>query len=104
MQLRRSHRGFSLVELAIVFAIVALLIGGAMMTLSAQVEQRNSGETQRRLDAAVNALIAFAIVNGRLPCPAVAGATGDESPAGGGACTTWYGGFLPAKTDRISTD
>ncbi|MGA7984614.1 MAG: type II secretion system protein [Burkholderiales bacterium] len=98
MQLRRSHRGFSLVELAIVFAIVALLIGGAMMTLSAQVEQRNSSETQRRLDAAVDAVIAFAIVNGRLPCPAIAGSTGDESPAGGGVCTTWYGGFLPAKT------
>ena len=97
MQLRRSHGGFSLVELAVVFAIVALLIGGAMMTLSAQVEQRNSGETQRRLEAAVDAVIAFAIVNGRLPCPAVGGATGDEAPAGG-TCTTWYGGFLPAKT------
>jgi prepilin-type N-terminal cleavage/methylation domain-containing protein len=98
MQLRHCQRGFSLVELAVVFAIVALLIGGAMMTLSAQVEQRSSSETQRRLDAAVDALIAFAIVNGRLPCPAVAGATGDESPAGGGACSTWYGGYLPAKT------
>ena len=98
MQLRRSQHGFSLVELAIVFAIVALLIGGAIMTLSAQVEQRNNTETLRRLDAAVDALTAFAIVNGRLPCPAVAGATGDEAPAGGGACTTWYGGFLPAKT------
>jgi prepilin-type N-terminal cleavage/methylation domain-containing protein len=97
MQLKRAHRGFSLVELAIVFAIVALLIGGAMMTLSAQVEQRNSGETQRRLDAAVNAVIAFAIVNGRLPCPAVGGATGDEAFTGSN-CTTWYGGFLPAKT------
>jgi prepilin-type N-terminal cleavage/methylation domain-containing protein len=98
MQLRRSHRGFSLVELAIVFAIVALLIGGAMMTLSAQVEQRNGTETLRRLNAGVDAVIAFAIVNGRLPCPAVAGATGDESPAGGGTCTAPYSGFLPAKT------
>jgi len=100
MQLRRAHSGFSLVELAIVFAIVALLIGGAMMTLSAQVEQRNGSETLRRLNAGVDALIAFAIVNGRLPCPAVPGATGDESqsPAGSGTCTTSYGGFLPAKT------
>lgn len=98
MQLRRAHRGFSLVELAIAFAIVALLIGGAMMTLSAQVEQRNGSETLRRLNSAADAVIAFAVVNGRLPCPAVAGATGDEAPAGGGACTTWYGGFVPAKT------
>ncbi|MGA8006880.1 MAG: type II secretion system protein [Burkholderiales bacterium] len=97
MQLRRSQHGFSLVELAIVFAIVALLIGGAMMTLSAQVEQRNGSETQRRLNAAVDAVIAFAVVNGRLPCPAVAGTTGDEAFTGAN-CTTWYGGFLPAKT------
>lgn len=98
MQLRRSQGGFSLVELAVVFAIVALLIGGAIMTLSAQVEQRNTTETQQRLKSAVDALIAFAIVNGRLPCPAVGSATGDEAPAGGGACATWYSGFLPAKT------
>ena len=100
MQLKRGparHRGFTLTELAVVFAIVALLIGGAMMTLSAQVEQRNQDETRRRLSAAVDALVAFAIVNRRLPCPAVAAATGDESPAGG-ACTTFYGGFLPARS------
>ena len=100
MQLKRGRTrqpGFTLTELAVVFAIVALLIGGAMMTLSAQVEQRNHDETRRRLNAAVDALIAFAIVNRRLPCPAVASATGDESPAGG-ACTTYYGGFLPARS------
>jgi prepilin-type N-terminal cleavage/methylation domain-containing protein len=97
MQLKRSQRGFSLVELAVVFAIVALLIGGAMMTLSAQVEQRSTSETQHRLNAAVDAVLAFAIVNGRLPCPAVGGATGDEAFTGSN-CTTWYGGFLPAKT------
>ena len=99
MQLRRSRHGFSLVELAIVLAIVALLIAGAMMTLSAQVEQRNGTETLRRLNAGVDALIAFAIVNGRLPCPAAPNLTGDESPSTGtGACTDWYDGFLPAKT------
>lgn len=94
----RRARGFTLTELAVVFAIVALLIGGAMMTLSAQVEQRNQNETRGRLDAAVEALIGYAIVNRRLPCPATAGTTGDESPAGGGNCTTDFGGFLPART------
>jgi len=98
MQLRRVARGFTLTELAVVFAIVALLVGGAMMTLSAQVEQRNNDETVRRLNAAAEAVLAYAIVNRRFPCPAVAGATGDEAPAGGGACTNWYGGFLPART------
>jgi len=98
MQLRHGQRGFTLTELAITFLIIALLIGGAMMTLSAQVEQRNQDETLRRLNAAAEAVLAYAIVNRRLPCPATAGTTGDEAPAGGGACTTWYGGFLPARS------
>ena len=96
-------RGFTLTELAVVLAIVGLLIGGAMMTLSAQVEQRNYDETRKRLDAAVEALIGFAIANRRLPCPATAGTTGDEAPAGGGSCTTYYGGFLPARTIGLQT-
>jgi len=97
MQLRRAQRGFTLTEMAVVFAIVALLIGGAMMTLSAQIEQRNNDETTRRLNAAAEAVLAFAIVNRRLPCPATAATTGDEAFTGAN-CTTWYGGFLPART------
>jgi prepilin-type N-terminal cleavage/methylation domain-containing protein len=108
MQLRRAASGFSLVELAVVLAIVALLVGGAMATLSSQVENRNQEETRRRLEAAVEALIGYAIVNRRLPCPATA--TGDEAlasgtPATGGPCTTNFptnsNGFLPARTIGI---
>ncbi len=92
----RHAQGFTLVELAVVLAIVSLLLGAMMLTLSAQVEQRNRGDTQRRLDDAKELLLAFAIVNGRLPCPASA-ASGDESPAGGGTCTNPYDGFLPGR-------
>lgn len=107
MQLRlepaRAYRGFSLTELAVVLAIVAVLLGGIMTTLSAQVDQRNNDETRRRVDASVEALIGFAIVNRRLPCPATAGSAGAESltsgtAATGGPCTTNFGGFLPART------
>jgi len=94
---KNPERGFTLTELAVVFLIVGLLMGGAIMTLSAQMEQRTYEETQRRLQAARDALLAFALVNGRLPCPAAPNATGDESPAGG-ACSNWYNGFLPART------
>jgi len=97
--LKRAQHGFTLTELAVVFAIVAFLIGGAMMTMSAQIEVRNQEETRRRLNVALEGLVAYAIVNRRLPCPATAGTTGDEAPAGGlAACTTNYGGFLPART------
>jgi prepilin-type N-terminal cleavage/methylation domain-containing protein len=96
--LRRTQRGFTLTEMAVVLTIVALLMVGAMMTLSAQIEVRSHEETRRRLNAAVEALVAFAIVNRRLPCPATAGTTGDEAPTGGGPCTTNFAGFLPART------
>jgi prepilin-type N-terminal cleavage/methylation domain-containing protein len=98
MRTRHRQRAFTLVELAVVVLIVGLLLGSAMMTLQAQSEQRAIDDTRRRLDTAVEAIIAFAVVNGRLPCPAVGGATGVESPGGGGACTSPYGGFLPAST------
>ncbi|HEX9773863.1 MAG TPA: type II secretion system protein, partial [Steroidobacteraceae bacterium] len=63
-------RGFTLTELAVVFTIISLLLAAAMYTLSAQTEQRNFEETRRRLEAARELLLSFAIVNGRLPCPA----------------------------------
>lgn len=103
MQLTRAQGGFTLTELAVVMAIVALLLASAMMTLSAQTDLRNNEEAMRRLNAAVDAIIGFAINNRRLPCPASAGTTGDEDPGGGGNCAVWsvgggHGGFLPART------
>jgi prepilin-type N-terminal cleavage/methylation domain-containing protein len=99
----RRCRGFSLTELAVVFTIISLLLAAGMYTLSAQTEQRNFEETRRRLEAARELVLAFALVNGRLPCPAstTTGATaGFEAPAGGGTCTAPgpYGGWLPARS------
>ncbi len=92
-----ASRGFTLVELAVVLAIVGLLLGSLMFTLSAQAEQRSIDETRRRLDQARELLLGFAIAKGRLPCPATAASLAEESPAGGGPCTNWYDGFLPAR-------
>jgi prepilin-type N-terminal cleavage/methylation domain-containing protein len=91
-------RGFTLTELAITVVIVALLIGGLALTLSAQNEARQFSETRARLDVAQEALIGFAIRNGRLPCPATNVSNGIEAPAGGGVCTTPLAGFLPGAT------
>ena len=98
----RTARGFTLTELAVVLAIVGLLLGSMMLTFSVQVEQRNFAESQRRLDAAKELLLAFAVVRGRLPCPATTTSNGDESfssgnATSGGTCTlTTHDGFLPA--------
>jgi prepilin-type N-terminal cleavage/methylation domain-containing protein len=106
---RHLSRGFTLTELAVVFTIVALLLGGAIYTLSAQTDQRMIADTQKRLEEAKEMLLAYAVVNARLPCPAsappytpysngTATAVGLENPSGGIACADGYTGFLPGRT------
>jgi prepilin-type N-terminal cleavage/methylation domain-containing protein len=77
-------KGFSLVELAVALFIIALLLAGALVPLSSQIDVRNAAETQRNMESVRDALIGFAQANGRLPCPAN-GAT----PAGAVDTTTW---------------
>ena len=68
--LANGQQGFSLVELTIVLVIVALLSSGLMFGLSAQRDTAAAQDVQRQLDNAKEALLGFAITNGRLPCPA----------------------------------
>jgi prepilin-type N-terminal cleavage/methylation domain-containing protein len=112
-----SYRGFTLTELAVVLMIVALLIGGMLVPLSAQNDIRNVNETQKTLNDIRDALIGYAAANGRLPCPASASSNGVEQPEGGGDCDTTvvssshpvshgdgnsYAGFVPAATLGIT--
>jgi len=93
---RQPISGFTLVELAMALFVIALLMGTVMYTLSAQNDQRMRTDSLRSLDEAKELLIPFAIVNGRLPCPASTTSNGQEA-GGGGACTSAYIGFLPAR-------
>lgn len=107
-------------------AIVALLLGTVMVTLSAQTDQRNIEDTRRRLEQARELVLTHAIVKGRLPCPArytssashsnglesfcTAAATGHTTTCAGtettvaptapehGTCSNHYDGYLPAAT------
>ena len=100
MRTPRHLSGFTLVELAVVFTIVALLLASLMYTLSAQTNQRDFDETRRRLDQARELVLSFAIMNGRLPCPArstSAGAEVRDATTGrcwDGAIEDYYGGTL----------
>ena len=61
--------GFSLIELAIAIFVITLLLGGLLVPLSTQVEQRKFSETQKVLDEIKEALMGYALANGYLPCP-----------------------------------
>lgn len=106
---RRTAGGFTLIELAIAILVIALLLGGALMTLDAQNDLRNTSETQKSLEQAREALIGFAIANGRLPCPALgtfppSGADEGIEARTGTNCTApgTLAQYLPAKTLGLS--
>lgn len=95
MNSARRPRGFTLTELAVVMAIVALILGGLLVPLTAQMDLRSRQETERGLADIREALIGFAAINGRLPCPAPAtlatgslGAGLEATTAAAGTTTT----------------
>jgi len=65
----RNSNGFTLIEMAITLFIVALLLGGLLVPLGAQVEHRKVTETQKALDEIKEALLGYVIINGYFPCP-----------------------------------
>ena len=85
-----------------------------MLPLTVQMEQHNVTVTRTTIANVQEALIGYAMANGRFPCPAVAGATGVEAFAAGGnatngKCANFIGtgiapgvGFVPGVTLGIS--
>jgi len=63
------YQGFLLIEMAIVLLIMTLVIGTLLIPLSVQMDQRRLKATQQDLETIKEALLGFAVINGRLPCP-----------------------------------
>ncbi|HPT50466.1 MAG TPA: type II secretion system protein [Accumulibacter sp.] len=93
-------RGFTLTEMTVVLVIVALMLGGLLVPLSAQIDMRDTNETRKALAEIREALLGFVIANGYFPCPALpttantaAGAGIAPAPLAGGCAVTY--GVLP---------
>jgi type II secretory pathway pseudopilin PulG len=92
---------FSLLELAIVLFIMALVLASLAAPIAAQVHLRRIEDTRRALEEAQETLLGFVAAHARLPCPASAASRGMESFAPGGdasngRCSHFHDGFLPA--------
>ena len=97
----KNQRGFTLVEIAIVLMIVAILLGYTVALFPRQQELKQYRAADREMDTILDAIVGFAQVNGRLPCPALPNSDGREDGGGAANCTN-YGGFVPAVTLGIT--
>ena len=89
--MRVSYKsGFTLVEMAVVLVILALMLGGLLIPISAQMDQQRYTETRKSLEEIKEALMGYALTHGYLPCPAKLSSDGLESRTGT-SCTNRVG-------------
>lgn len=100
MNARMRQAGFTLTELAIVMLVIGLALAVTVVPIGRLFQSSQIGSNQERLETAREALLAFAAINGRLPCP---DRTGDgiedqravADPSAFGCAANIYEGFLP---------
>jgi len=69
--IKRSHSGFTLIEIAIVLLIVSIILGYTVAMVPIQQELKQYRTAEAEMDRIIESLYAFAQVNGYLPCPAL---------------------------------
>jgi prepilin-type N-terminal cleavage/methylation domain-containing protein len=98
---QQSQAGFTLIEIAIALLVVSILLGYSLALLPVQQDLKKSRRADRETDLIIEQLVAYAQVNGRLPCPDTdLGAPDgientDPDPTVG--CDGFFG-FLPGRT------
>lgn len=75
----KVNSGFTLVEMAIVILVIGLLLRETLRPLSIVYEQKRFEQTDRVLEDIKEALLGYAILHQRLPCPASSPDTGIEN-------------------------
>ncbi len=92
-----SSNGLTLLEMTLVLFIISLLLASVLSPLNSQIKLRHYQNTQDHMNTAMEALMGFALINGRLPCPALASLATGQADAGAekqkaqGDCDKNYG-------------
>ena len=98
-QATRDMEGLSLIEVAIALAVSALLLGGLMVPLAAQIDRYRLRETEAALGNALEALLGYAAAHdNRLPCPDTDGDGMEDRPGPVSAPCRGVEGELPRAT------
>lgn len=97
------EHGFTIIELAMVLAIIGFLLAGGLGLMSSSSDIRKVKETQFQLTEAKEALVNYYLQFGSLPCPdATAPFDGREERTHNAATGYWqcdaYRGYLPYLT------
>jgi prepilin-type N-terminal cleavage/methylation domain-containing protein len=109
------HQGFTLIELAVVMAIVAIILGTVVSLVTTQLQNVRASGMRTKLDTIKAALGTFVARNSRLPCPAIETRNSDDVDYGvealnPGVCTgttsigTAMRGMVPWKTLGLNAE
>jgi len=76
----KMQQGFTLIEIAIVLVVVTVLLGYTVAMFPVQQELKQYRKAESEMNSILEHLVAFAQVNGRLPCPDTTGDVNGEGP------------------------
>ena len=94
---KNNFSGFTLVEMAIVLVIIGFILGGLLVSLTAQTDLRDYAETRKLLENSKEALIGYTLTNRHLPCPDITNDGVEDFNAVTGNCSASEGN-LPWST------
>ena len=98
----KHQQGFTLIEIAVVFVILAALLAASIYPLTAQRESAHIAQSKNQLAEIQEAIYGFAIAQGRIPCPTLPGNGGAAMPVNTVTACDSDHGFVPSATLGIS--